>query len=234
MKHSFSAVLVLLFAISCSTKPNGKELILGYLQENTDGIEYSIIEVSGPDSLYSPTERISSLILQKSKVCAELTKQLADAFDKPTKKDRIAAAQEVVALADKEYADQGELDEINSCLMNPFEATSPANRLGFRAKYKVDGQLKEDVFYLERHENAVGHTASGMMNRYLQLCDLNGRLFQIKSEAEEAVQLMRWVYLFSLEQLIYIIDFLIHYGLIGDYSPKWKVFLQKQEYKSWK
>lgn len=191
MKHSFLFVLIILFAISCGTKPNGEALILNYLQENTDGSEFEIIEVSEPDSLYSPFELISSLMISKSSRFAELSKQLANASERSSLKERKAAASEVAELAYTEYNDFEDSFDIIHALTDKYFNNKPANRVGFRAKYKVDGDLEEDVFYLERDLSAVGHTASELMDRYKELVDLNSKFFSLKTDAEEYASLIR-------------------------------------------
>lgn len=191
MKHSFLFVLILFFVISCGSKPNGEALILNYLQENIDGSEYEIIEVSEPDSLYSPFELINSLMISKSSRFAELSKQLANASERSSLKERKAAASEVAELAYTEYNDFEDSFDIIHALTDKYFNNRPANRVGFRAKYKVDGDLEEDVFYLERDLSAVGHTASELMDRYKELVDLNSKFFSLKTDAEEYASLMR-------------------------------------------
>ena len=182
---------LLLVAVSCSTKPFAKQLVLTFLRENTNGTEYSIIEISGPDSLYSPGERITSLMIKKSRSLADLSKQLNEAFDKPTLKERKAAAEEVAKLAFEEYNDIEGIDIIVHSLTDKSFDESPANRIAYRVKYKVDGDLKEDVFYLERDNSAVGQTASEMLERYFELCEMNGKLFELKTDAEQVARDMK-------------------------------------------
>ena len=190
MKRILLIASVLLIIISCRTKLNGEALILNYLQENTDGSEYTIIEVSEPDSLYSPFELINALLISKSSRYAELSKQLANASDHPTLKERKAAASEVADLAYAEYHNFEDSFDIIHALTDKYFNNRPANRVGFRAKYKVDGDLEEDVFYLERDQSAVGHTASELMDRYKELVELNSKFFSLKTDAEEYASLM--------------------------------------------
>ena len=63
MKRICFLAVVLSIMMACETKPNGEKLVLDYLQENTNGTEYSIIEISEPDSLFSPFELINSLMI---------------------------------------------------------------------------------------------------------------------------------------------------------------------------
>ena len=182
---------LLLIIISCGTKPNGEALILNYLQENTDGSEYAILEVSEPDSLYSPFELINALMISKSSRYAELSKQLANASDQPTLRERKAAASEVADLAYAEYHNFEDSFDIIHALTDKYFNNRPANRVGFRAKYKVDGDLEEDIFYLERDQSAVGHTASELMVRYKELVELNSKFFSLKTDAEDYARLMR-------------------------------------------
>lgn len=191
MKRLFFIAAILLVVASCQTKPNGQKLVLDYLQEHTNGTEYTIIEISAPDSLYSPIDLINSLMLSKSRSYADLSKQLTDAYDKPTTKERRNAALEVAKLADAEYNKRVDFDVIVNALTYPAYVDRPANRLAYEVKYKVDGNLQEDVFYLERDGSAVGHTASELKNSYLQLCDLNGELFTLMREAEQMAKTMR-------------------------------------------
>lgn len=191
MKRILLIASVLLIIISCGTKLNGEALILNYLQENTDGSEYTIIEVSEPDSLYSPFELINALLISKSSRYAELSKQLANASDHPTLKERKAAASEVADLAYAEYHSFEDSFDIIHALTDKYFNNRPANRVGFRAKYKVDGDLEEDVFYLERDQSAVGHTASELMDRYKELVELNSKFFSLKTDAEEYASMMR-------------------------------------------
>lgn len=191
MKQFTTFFAILLIAVSCNTKPDAKQLVLNYLQENTNGIDYSIIDISGPDSLFSPGELITSRMLKKSQSYANLSKQLTEAFDKPTLKERKAAAEEVAKLAYKEYSDNDETDVIVHSLTDRNFNIRPANRVAYRVKYKVDGELNEDVFYMERDNGSVGQTASEMMSRYYEYCDLNGRLFQLKTDAEQAAKSMK-------------------------------------------
>ena len=191
MKRLFFIVAILSVVVSCQTKPNGQKLVLDYLQEHTNGTEYTIIEISAPDSLYSPIDLINSLMLSKSRSYADLSKQLTDAYDNPTTKERRNAASEVAKLADAEYNKRDDFDVIVNALTYPAYVDRPANRLAYEVKYKVDGNLQEDVFYLERDGSAVGHTASELKNSYLQLCDLNGELFTLMREAEQMAKTMR-------------------------------------------
>ena len=191
MKRFTTIFTFLLIAVSCNTKPDAKQLVLHYLQEKTNGIDYSIIEISGPDSLYSPGELITSQMLKKSQSYADLSKQLTEAFDKPTLKERKAAAEEVARLAYKEYSDNEGTDIIVHSLTDRNFNIRPANRIAYRVKYKVDGELNEDVFYMERDNSAVGQTASEMLARYYEYCDLNGRLFQLKTDSEQAAKSMK-------------------------------------------
>ena len=191
MKQLFFVAAILSVVVSCQTKPNGEKLVLDYLQDNTNGTEYSIIEISAPDSLYSPFEVINSLMLSKSRSYADLSKQLTDAFDKPTLKDRRAAALEVAKLADTEYNNRDDFNGIVNALTHPAYVERPANRIAYSVKYKVDGKIQEDVFYLEKDGSAVGHTASELQDRYLELCEVNGQLFHLKQEAEETARTMR-------------------------------------------
>ncbi|MCR4815561.1 MAG: hypothetical protein K5842_00060 [Bacteroidales bacterium] len=187
--HFFAALLFVVAA--CQTKPNGEKLVLDYLQENTNGTEYSIIEISAPDSLYSPFEVINSLMLTKSSSYADLSKQLTEAFDKSALKDRRAAALEVAKLADMEYNKRDDFNDIVNALTHPAYVDRPANRIAYTAKYKVDGDIQEDVFYLEKDGSAVGHTASELQERYLELCEINSQLFHLKMEAEDTARSMR-------------------------------------------
>lgn len=187
--HFFAALLFVVAA--CQTKPNGEKLVLDYLQENTNGTEYSIIEISAPDSLYSPFDVINSLMLTKSSSYADLSKQLTEAFDKSALKDRRAAALEVAKLADMEYNKRDDFNDIVNALTHPAYVDRPANRIAYTAKYKVDGDIQEDVFYLEKDGSAVGHTASELQERYLELCEINSQLFHLKMEAEDTARSMR-------------------------------------------
>lgn len=191
MKRLYFFAALLFIVAACQTKPNGEKLVLDYLQENTDGTEYSIIEISAPDSLYSPFELINSLMLKKSSSYADLSKQLTAAFDKPSMKERRAAASEVAKLADLEYNEREDFDDIVDALVHPEYVSRPANRIAYIVKYKVDGDLQNDVFYLERDGSAVGHTASELKDRYLELCDVNGKLFDLKVEAEDLARTIR-------------------------------------------
>ena len=191
MKHLPVIIAILLVAISCSTRPDAKQLVLKYLQEKTNGIEYSIIDISEPDSLYSPGELISSRMLKKSQCYTDLSKQLTEAYNKPTLKDRKAAAEEVAQLAYAEYCDNEGTDIIVHSLTDRYYNDKPANRIAYRVKYKVDGEINEDVFYLERDNNTIGQTASELLARYYEYCDLNGKLFQLKMDAEQAAKSMK-------------------------------------------
>lgn len=191
MKRICFLAVVLSIMMACETKPNGEKLVLDYLQENTNGTEYSIIEISEPDSLFSPFELINSLMITKSKDYSDLSKQLTDAFDKPTMKERRAAAFEVAKFADAEYNNREEFNDIVTALTHPAYVEQPANRIAYTVKYKVDGDLREDIFYLERDCKAVGHTASELHNRYLELCEINGKLFTLKMEAEDIAKTIR-------------------------------------------
>ena len=192
MKRLCFIAAILSIVASCGTKPNGKKLVLDYLQENTDGMEYSIIEISAPDSLYSPFELINSLMITKSKSYADLSKQLVEAFDKPTVKERRAAATEVAKLADAEYNNrEDDFSDIVDAITHPGFVDRPANRVAYTVKYKVDGELRKDTFYLERDRSAVGHTALELQDRYLELCEINSKLFHLKMDAEDTAKAFR-------------------------------------------
>ena len=166
-------------------------MILDYLQENTNGENYTIIEISEPDSLYSPGEVITSLMIRKSERYAELSKQLSAAYDKPTFKERRAAVLEVAKLADVEYNDDKDLDLVLRALTDWSFDERSANRVTVKAKYKVDGLIREDVFYKEANFKAIGSSASRMLNSYRDLCDLYGSLYSLKREAENTAKTIR-------------------------------------------
>lgn len=182
-----SALLVL---VSCGPRSIGKKLVLNYLKENTDGVEYSIIEMSKPDSLYSPFEKISSLRLSKTRLYADLTKQLVEAYDKPTRNERRTAALVVAKLAESEYNNYEAFNDIANVLSDPTYNNKTANRRAYIVKYKVDGELKDDVFYLERNKQAIGHTASEMKDDYFELCQINSKFYSLKQDAEQAAREM--------------------------------------------
>lgn len=191
MKQLFYITAILALIASCQMRPNGEKLVLNYLRDSTDGMEYSIVDISTPDSLYSPFESINSLLLTKSSIYANLTKQLLGVYDMPSLKERRVAASEVAKLADAEYNNQEEFDVIVMALLHPTLVERPANRIAYTVTYKVDGKIKEDVFYLERDGRAVGHTASELQKQYLKLCEVNGNIFQLKMDAEETVKTIR-------------------------------------------
>ena len=178
--------------LSCTSASTGKRQILNYLKEHTNGTEYTIIDVSEPDSLYSPFEAINSLRISSSMQYADLMEQFSQAYDKPTRKERRASALAVAAKADSVYhAISQDCRDIAIVLTNPSCFPEKANRIGYKARYKVDGRLQEDVFYLERNGKGIGHTASSLKDSYLTLCNTNGKLFEIKAEAEEAAKYMQ-------------------------------------------
>ena len=191
MKRLCFFVAILSIVASCKTKPNAEKMILDYLQENTNGIDYTIIEVSEADSLFSPFELINSLMLTKAQSYSDLSKQLVDALDKPTVKERRAAASEVAKLADTEYHNLDDMSVVATAIAHPTYVEVPANRVAYTAKYKVDGELQEDVFYLERNGSGIVHTASELKERYFELCELNGKLFDLKMDAEQTASTMR-------------------------------------------
>ena len=191
MKRVCFLAIVFSILMACEIKPNGEKLVLDYLQENTNGTAYSIIEISGPDSLFSPFELINSLMITKSMDYSDLTKQLGEAFNKPSIKERRAAASEVAKLADEEYNNRDEFNVIVTALTHPTYVEQPANRIAYTVKYKVDGKLQKDIFYLERNGSAVGHTASELQKRYLELCEINGKLLTLKMDAEDTARMIR-------------------------------------------
>lgn len=98
---------------------------------------------------------------------------------------------EVAKLADAEYNNRDDFVDIVNAITNPSIVDKPANRIAYTATYKVQGAIKEDVFFLERDGSAVGHTASELEDSYLKLCDVNGKLFVLKRDAEETVRTIR-------------------------------------------
>lgn len=191
MRKVFLLLCCILLAASCGPKAQYKKMILDYLQENTNGENYTIIEISEPDSLYSPGEVITSLMIRKSERYAELSKQLSAAYDKPTFKERRAAVLEVAKLADAEYNDDKDLDLVLRALTDRSFDERSANRVTVKAKYKVNGLIREDVFYKEANFNAIGSSASRMLNSYRDLCDLYGNLYSLKREAENTAKTIR-------------------------------------------
>lgn len=197
MKHCLFAMIALAALASCGMGANGgkkldgEKMVLEYLQENTNGMDYSILEISELDSLYSPFELLSSLLLRKSERNATLSKQLVEAYDKPTLKERKEAAKEVAKLAYEEYQSFDGTDDIVHSLTDRYFDSRVANRVGYRVKYKVDGKIKEDVFYLERDNSAVGHTASEQLVRYYECIRINDEIYSLKKDAELAARTMR-------------------------------------------
>ena len=106
-------------------------------------------------------------------------------------KERRNAASEVSKQADVEYADNKDLDLIIRALTNPSFDDRPANRIAIKAAFKIDGYLREDVFYKEENEKVIGSTASGMLKQYEDLCDLYGDFYSLKREAEQLAKTLR-------------------------------------------
>ncbi len=182
-KVLFLFISIIVCASSCSTGTKDKRIVLNYLQKNEPWSTFTIVDISKRDSLYSPFQVIMSLSLSKAQRNYELNKQLSAAIEKPTRIERRAAAGEVAKQALAEYRDCGLLDFIRDVLDNSTFKDKPANRVGYFVTYEVNGVLKEDVFFLETHEPAVGHTASELRKEYDDIQKTNSDIHDLWLEA---------------------------------------------------
>jgi hypothetical protein len=152
-KVIFTVVIASLFLCSCDSR---KRDIEAYLKKNEPVFHsLEIIEVSKLENIYSPFDYAMSLTLQYAKILSEMSSLHTSALEATSKKETLRLLDEAITVGHS-------IDSIVHVLFveidYPILAKKPHNRTGCKAKYRLNGVLKENTFYYNRNENTIGHT----------------------------------------------------------------------------
>lgn len=153
MKKTLLLPLVLLLFCGCTSK------VESYLREHESNLEsLEIIEESDIYSVYSPHRELMSLSLEYSGLLAELSKLHSKAFEAKSSKEAVSILNNAIKLYD---ANMVKLDSITDSSFKAIDYPSLANKTNrkcIKAKYRINGILREQIFYLNKDEKTVGHT----------------------------------------------------------------------------
>lgn len=162
--YSLLIIGTLLLSISCISKDNiksDKDIITEYLNENGNAsnvIEFE--EISDPDSLYSPYNKLLSLSYISASISLDMTKYSSRAWEVKSKKEAFALLDSATYLFNK---DSHSLDSVlfQSVMAIDFPKYEPGeiNRKAVTAKYKINGKSHENIFFFNRDANTIGHTS---------------------------------------------------------------------------
>ncbi|RHJ78091.1 hypothetical protein DW103_15275 [Parabacteroides sp. AM08-6] len=154
----------MLLSISCISKDNiksDKDIITEYLNKNentSNVIEFE--EISEPDSLYSPYNKLLSLSYISASISLDMTKYSSRAWEVKSKKEAFALLDSATYLFNK---DSHSLDSVlfQSAMAIDFPKYEPGeiNRKAVIAKYKINGESHENIFFFNRDTNTIGHTS---------------------------------------------------------------------------
>ncbi|WP_147381223.1 hypothetical protein [Parabacteroides sp. AM08-6] len=162
--NSLFIIGTLLLSISCISKDNiksDKDIITEYLNKNentSNVIEFE--EISEPDSLYSPYNKLLSLSYISASISLDMTKYSSRAWEVKSKKEAFALLDSATYLFNK---DSHSLDSVlfQSAMAIDFPKYEPGeiNRKAVIAKYKINGESHENIFFFNRDTNTIGHTS---------------------------------------------------------------------------
>jgi hypothetical protein len=152
-KIIFTAIIASLCLSSCDSR---KRDIEAYLKKNEPVFHsLEIIEVSKSESIYSPFDYAMSLTFQYVEILSEMTKLQTSALEASSKKETLKLLDEAITVG---HSIDSLVHELLIEIDYPILAKKPHNRVGCKAKYRLNGILTENTFYYNRNESTIGHT----------------------------------------------------------------------------
>ena len=162
MKKKFAGITFVLLCMMCSMCSNPEKMIEKYLQDHEQILNsLEFIEVSEIDSMYSPFNELRELTIRYAETSSKISKYINQAWHSHSEKECLIYLDSAynhskieTAFLDSIATDYFEAVDFPSlCLENP-------NYRAVKAKYRINGILKEDYFYFERNEkNSIGHSS---------------------------------------------------------------------------
>lgn len=163
-------VSLVMACVSPDNTQSDKEIIADYLNKTekiANNIE--IIEVSQPDSLYSPYNTLQSI----SYICAVTSHDMIKYSSRAWKEDNLKKSLALLDSAINLY--KTENHRLDSALFKcslaidfPQYEPKKINRKSLNAKYRIDGELHENIFFFNRDTNSIGHTSDENKVLYLK------------------------------------------------------------------
>lgn len=162
MKKLLFAPLLILCLICCS---KAKTPIETYLKEHNPNLKsLEIIEVSETDSTYSPYRELMSLSYMYTSLGTDIASLNSKAFEAKSNKEAISILDSALSIYTQEYS---RLDSTTSKCFKAIDFPDLAtekNRICAKAKYKIDGEVKERFFYFNADGETIGHTDEDIRN----------------------------------------------------------------------
>lgn len=147
MKKIILSFTVLAILCSCSNPQND---IKKYLEKNTSVLNsLEFIEVADVDSVYSPFRELISASVWCSAAKSEISRSWSESTEDNFREKALALEDSL----------KGEYDRVIEILLNAERVlntkefnleVAPHNRIGVKAKYRVNGRLRTDWFYYEK------------------------------------------------------------------------------------
>lgn len=183
MKKILFAPLLILCLICCS---KAKTPIETYLKEHNPNLEsLEMIEVSETDSAYSPYRELISLSYVYTDLDADIASLNSKAFKAKSNKEAISILDSALNIYTQEYS---RLDSITFKCFRAIDFSDLAtekNRICAKAKYKIDGEVKEQRFYFNADGETIGHTDEDIRNLANEILSELKSLRKTKEEVEK-------------------------------------------------
>lgn len=183
MKKLLFAPLFILCLICCSKT---KTPIETYLKEHNPNLKsLEMIEVSETDSTYSPYRELMSLSYMYTSLGADIASLNSKAFKAKSNKEAISILDSALNIYTQEYS---RLDSTTSKCFKAIDFPDLAtekNRIYAKAKYKIDGEVKEQCFYFNADGETIGHTDEDIRNLTNEILSELKSLSNAKREVEK-------------------------------------------------
>lgn len=183
MKKLLFAPLFILCLICCS---KAKTPIETYLKEHNPNLEsLEILEVSEIDSIYSPFRELMSLSYMYVSLGADIASLNSKAFKAKSNKEAILILDSALNIYTQEYS---RLDSITSKCFRAIDfpdLVTEKDRICAKAKYKIDGEVKNQRFYFNADGETIGHTDEDIRNLANEILSELESLRKAKREVEK-------------------------------------------------
>jgi hypothetical protein len=152
-KIIFTAVISSLLLCSCDSR---KKDIESYLKKNEPVFHsLEIIEISKLESVYSPFEYAMGITMLYAETFTKMSSIHLSALKATSKKETLRLLDESITVG---HSIDSMVHELFVEIDYPILTKKVHNRMGCKAKYRLNGVLTENTFYYNRNENTIGHT----------------------------------------------------------------------------
>jgi hypothetical protein len=158
MEKLFLTTVIVSLCLPSYSCDSRKRAIEAHLKENEPALHsLEIMEVSKLDSIYSPYNDAMWLSVQYSTILVKMSELRLSAVQATSKKETLRLLYEVVTVGHS-YSLDSLVHDLFKEIDFPELSKKTYNRVGYKAKYRLNGILTENTFYLNKNKNTIGHT----------------------------------------------------------------------------